>query len=143
MSLSKSQYIRGLQCQKSFWLNKHHPKLKTVSKQRENLFETGYRVGDLAKELFLNGTEIEFDSTDFKGMISKTRELIGNGTEVIYEACFKEDDIFIMVDILVRNGSKWDMYEVKSSTGVKPYYIDDIAIQWYVTNQVINLNRAY
>ena len=143
MSLSKSQYIRGLQCQKSLWLNKHHPELKTVSKQSENLFEAGYQVGDIAKKLFPNGIEIKFNRADFNGMVIKTRELIENGTEVIYEACFKEDGIFVMADILVRNGSMWDMYEVKASTGVKSYYIDDIAIQWHVANRVIKLNRTY
>ncbi|MCK5536220.1 MAG: hypothetical protein KAI79_05290, partial [Bacteroidales bacterium] len=126
MALSKSQYIRGLQCQKSLWLNKYNPELKSISKQSENLFETGYRVGDLAKDLFPNGTEVVFDNNDFKGMLNKTKELMENGTEVIYEACFKKDGTFVMVDILVRNGSMWDMYEVKASTTVKAYYIDDI-----------------
>ena len=37
------------------------------------LFETGYEVGDLAKELFAGGVEIEFDSSDFDGMIKQTK----------------------------------------------------------------------
>ena len=73
MTLSKSQYIRGLQCHKSLWLYKHKPELRdTPDNQTQSSFEKGYDVGDLAKELFPNGTEIEFDNNNFDGMITKT-----------------------------------------------------------------------
>ena len=144
MTLSKSQYIRGLQCHKSLWLHKNKPELKdTPNSQSESLFNTGHNVGELACKLFPNGTEIKFDSSNFDGMIQKTKELISNDCEVIYEATFKEDGIFAMADILVKNGDAWDIYEVKASTGVKDYYLNDTAIQWYSISQAINLNRAY
>jgi hypothetical protein len=144
MTLSKSQYIRGLQCHKSLWLYKHEPELRDIpDTQTESKFEVGYQVGDLAKELFPNGVEIEFDSANFKGMIEKTKELIDNGCEVIYEATFKEDGIFAMADILVKNGKSWNIYEVKASTHTKEYHINDTAIQWYTLSKAINLNRAF
>ncbi len=60
MTLSKSQYIRGLQCLKSLWLYKHRPKLRAEPKEEtEALFATGYRVGDLAKALFPGGMEMD------------------------------------------------------------------------------------
>ena len=52
MTLSKSQYIRGLQCHKSLWLYKNN--------QIESAFNTVYDVEELAKALFPNGVEIEF-----------------------------------------------------------------------------------
>ncbi|BAF73238.1 DUF2779 domain-containing protein [Sulfurovum sp. NBC37-1] len=144
MTLSKSQYIRGLQCYKSLWLYKHQPELRQKPDvQTESLFETGCEVGDLAKELFPNGIEITFNSDNFNGMIAKTKELIESGAEVIYEATFMEDGIFAMADILVRNGNIWDIYEVKASTYVKEYYLDDISIQWYTITKVLDLGRAY
>ncbi len=144
MTLSKSQYIRGLQCHKSLWLYKNRPELRdTPDYAQESLFNTGHSVGELAKELFPNGVEIEFDADNFNGMISKTKELISNGTEVIYEATFREDGIFAMADIVVKNGDAWDMYEVKASTEVKEYHIDDTSIQWYALSKAIKLNRAY
>jgi len=86
MTLSKSQYIRGLQCHKSLWLYKNRPELRDVPDYaQESLFDTGYSVGKLARELFPNGEEIVFDADNFNGMIAKTKELIANGTEVIYE----------------------------------------------------------
>jgi hypothetical protein len=144
MTLSKSQYIRGLQCHKSLWLYKNRQDLRdTADNQTESNFEKGYQVGELSKELFPNGVEIEFNSSNFKGMLEKTKELIANGTEVIYEATFSEDGIFAMADILVKNGNAWDIYEVKASTSTKNYHINDISIQWYSLSKAIKLNRAF
>jgi len=144
MTLSKSQYIRGLQCHKSLWLYKNNPELRDKENQaQESLFNIGYDVGELAKQLFADGVEIEFDSSDFDAMIKKTKELLKNGTEVIYEAAFKENGIFAMADILVKNGDAWDIYEVKASTHVKEYHINDTSIQWYALSNAIKLNRAY
>lgn len=144
MTLSKSQYIRGLQCHKSLWLYKHKPELRdALDSQSESNFNIGYQVGEASKELFVNGVEIEFDSSDFNGMIEKTKELIANGTEVIYEATFKENGIFAMADILVKKGDAWDIYEVKASTHVKEYHLNDSAIQWFALSKSIKLNRAY
>lgn len=144
MNLSKSQYIRGLQCHKSLWLYKNKPELRdTPNQAQESLFNTGHDVGELACKLFPNGVEIKFDATNFDGMVSKTKELIDHGTEVIYEATFKENGIFAMADILVKNGDAWDMYEVKASTDVKEYHLNDASIQWYALSNAIELNRAY
>ncbi|RLA66632.1 MAG: DUF2779 domain-containing protein [Epsilonproteobacteria bacterium] len=144
MTLSKSQYIRGLQCHKSLWLYKNNPELRDAADHaQESLFNTGHSVGELAKELFPNGVEVEFDASNFNGMIAKTKELIANGIEVIYEATFSEDGIFVMVDILVKNADAWDMYEVKASTQVKEVHSNDAAIQWYALSKVIKLNHAY
>ena len=144
MTISKSQYIRGLQCHKSLWLYKNNPELRDSTNQaQESLFNTGYDVGELSKQLFPNGVEIEFDSNNFDEMITKTKELIQNGCEVIYEATFKENGIFTMADILVKNGDSWDIYEVKASIGVKEYHLNDTSIQWYSLSNTINLNKAY
>lgn len=144
MHISKSQYIRGLQCHKSLWLLKNRPELREEpDRAQESLFNTGYSVGEAAKELFSGGVEIEFDAENFKGMLDKTKELIENGTEVIYEASFSVDGIFVMIDLLVKRGDVWDMYEVKASTEVKQYQLNDASIQWHVVSRVIPLDKAY
>ena len=144
MTLSKSQYIRALQCYKSLWLYKNKPQLRDIPDEaQQSLFNTGYQVGDLAKELFPNGIEIEFNSDNFDEMIQKTKKLIDSGCEIIYEATFKENNIFVMADILVKNGDSWDIYEVKASTSVKDYHLNDAAIQWYAISKVLKLNRIY
>jgi hypothetical protein len=142
--LSKSQYVRGLQCHKSLWLYKHRPDLRAQSDaQNESLFDTGYTVGALAQKLFPGGMEIEYTPDDFSGMAHRTKALIDSGVVVIYEATFRERGIYAMADILVRTPAGWEMYEVKASTGVKPYHLDDAAIQWYALSNALPLNKAY
>ncbi len=144
MTLSKSQYIKGLQCHKALWLQKHKPELKNQpDAQTESLFKSGDSVGELACGLFPDGVEVEFRADDFEGMIERTKELIDGGEEIIYEATFRENGIFAMADILVKNGSSWDMYEVKSSTHVKEYHLNDASIQWFALSDAIRLNRAF
>ncbi|MBR6952981.1 MAG: hypothetical protein IKH66_04140 [Campylobacter sp.] len=85
--LSKSQYIRGLQCQKSLWLYKFKPQLQNQMQDDER-FQTGMDVGKLAQKLFGGGVEIEFNPSDFGSMTKKTNELLQNDTKIIYEATF-------------------------------------------------------
>ena len=144
MQLSKSQYVRGLQCHKALWLYKHKREVMTpTSPRQEFVFANGHRVGKLAQGLFPGGTEIEHDPQNFDGMIEKTRSLIGRGANVIYEATFKSRNVLIMADILVRNANAWDLYEVKASTGVKPQHKPDAAIQWHVIRDHLPLGKAH
>ena len=144
MQLSKSQYIRGLQCHKALWLYQHKREVMTpLSSQKEYIFENGHRVGKLAQGLFPGGTEIEHDPQNVDSMIEQTRALIDQGANVIYEATFKSRNVLIRADIFVRNGDVWDLYEVKASTGVKPHHKPDAAIQWYVIQDHLPLGKAH
>ena len=136
MPLSKSLYIRGLQCEKSLWLKKKKPEvLQAPGENAQAVFDTGTSVGELACELFSSGERIEF-SGDFDAQIAKTKELIKRGTKVIYEATFCFDGVLVMVDILRIGVDGLIINEVKSSTSVKDVYIDDAAIQYYVLSSL-------
>ena len=144
MTLSKSQYIKGLQCHKYLWLYKHRPELREAADEaQESLFAAGIGIGELAQDLFPGGVEIVFEENNFSGMLEKTKRLIESGTDIIYEATFSEGGVFAMTDILVRNGDAWDMYEVKGSTKVKSVHVDDASVQWFSLSSVIRLNRAF
>jgi len=131
--LSKSLFIRGLQCHKSLYLHKYRPELKDeVSEQQEASFQMGRDVGIYALNLFPNGVEIPFDDVTLSDQLSRTRKEIEEGTEVIYEAAFSFDNIFVKVDILRKHEGKWEIYEVKNSTSVKDHHYNDVAVQYYV-----------
>jgi len=133
--LSKSLFIRGLQCHKSLYLHKYHPELRNeVSEEKEALFQTGFEVGKYAQQLFPGGIEIPYDENSYDAQIQKTQDEIRKGTKTIYEAAFNYDDIFVKVDILHKDHEGWKIFEVKSLTELKPVYIDDAAIQYYVLN---------
>ena len=136
MALSKSLYIRGLQCEKSLWLKKKKPEvLQAPDDGAQAIFDTGTSVGELACELFSGGERIEYTG-DFGSQMAKTKELIQHGAKVIYEATFCFDGILVMVDILCIGKDGLIINEVKSSTSVKEVYIDDASIQYYVISSL-------
>lgn len=143
--LSKSKLLRLNQCPKSLWMHTHQPELRSVSPQQQMVFDTGNEVGALAQQLFPHGINIqEKCGRDLYAAQETTRQLIDQGAEIIYEATFKAENVLVMVDILVKNGHAYDVYEVKSSTKPKPVNEQDAAIQFWVLQQCgIPINKVY
>jgi hypothetical protein len=153
--LSKSTYIRGLQCQKSLYLNKHRPFLRDkLSAEQLARFRRGTNVGVLARDLFPGGIDMSPKSPSQyqKRVIDTLNALQDPFVNVIYEAVFQYDDVLIMLDVLVRNNARWEAYEVKSSLALSPTYYADAALQYYVIAgagieladfSIIYVNRDY
>ncbi|SEQ02950.1 protein of unknown function [Hyunsoonleella jejuensis] len=140
--LSKSTFIRGLQCEKSLYLYKHDYNLRDeISPKQQAIFDQGNKVGLLAQELFPNGVDAS-SSSHFKMQESvfKTDEFIKRGESIIYEATFQFNGVLGALDILVKEADGWKAYEVKSSTSVSDTYIYDAAIQYYtIVNSGVDL----
>jgi len=131
--LSKSLFVRGVRCHKSLYLQKYRPELKDeVSQETESLFETGFKIGDLAQELFPGGVIVPYEGLSHKEQIKITADLIVQGCKTIYEATFFYNGVFIKADILHQGDNGWDLYEVKASTEVKDYHYHDASVQYYV-----------
>jgi len=65
--LSKSTFIRGLQCEKSLYLYKHHYRLKDPTPSSlQAVFDQGTNIGLLAQELFPYGADASPVSTFFQ-----------------------------------------------------------------------------
>ncbi len=152
--LSKSTYIRGLQCEKSIYLNKYHPELKdAIPASRERVFTTGHEVGALAQQLFPGGIDCGFEVTrSGQKSAELTANAIEEGKDVIYEAAFQHEGVLVIADIMTKDENKWKVFEVKSSTKVAEYHINDTGVQYYVMNKcrieiedisIIHLNNQY
>ena len=143
--LSKTLYIRGLQCHKSLYLDRHQPELRAEpTPELEALWASGHEVGDFAHMLFPGGVVVPFEGLTKDEQLAKTREEIDRGTKAIYEATFSHDGVFVKADIIVRNRGYWDLYEVKSSTSVKEHYWDDVAVQYHVlSGSGLPIHKAY
>jgi len=121
---------------KSLFLNIYHPELRDeISEEQQAIFDKGHLVGRTAQELFPEGIDAsEGKHIEVKRSLEYTKELIGKGTDVIYEAAFEYDGVLCYMDILVKENGKWKAYEVKGSTGLKDYYLHDASLQYYVIN---------
>ena len=143
MNLSKSKYVRGLQCPKMLWMDKYKPEMAEQNPALEGIFATGNEVGDLARRYFGEYDLVDFD-LGIDSMLRQTQEFINNGSKNIAEASFYVDNLFCSVDILHKNPYGWDIVEVKSSTAVHDVYLDDMAFQLYVLNKAgLNITGIY
>lgn len=140
--LSKSTFIKGLQCEKALYLYKNNYNLRDeISPQLQAIFSQGTNVGELAQDLFPGGVDASPSSYfNLQESVFKTKEFIENGEQIIYEATFQFNGVIAALDILVKDEEGWKAYEVKSSTSVSDTYIFDAAIQYYtITNSGIDL----
>ena len=126
--LSKTNFLRGLQCYKFLWTVVHEPKsIPPPDAVTQFTFDQGHEVGELAKKLFPMG--IDIPTGDFSANIRITRENMLAGRP-LFEAGIMAGNIFCRPDILDPVGAgEWDIIEVKSSTGVKDINIWDVAFQ--------------
>ena len=133
--LSKSTYIKGLQCEKALYMQKKHPYLRDkLSIEQRAKFQRGTDVGVLAHEVFPDGIDMSPASpSQFPKKAQETWENLSNPeVKVMYEAVFQYNDTLIMLDILLRDGDKWLAVEVKSSLRLSDTYYNDAALQYYV-----------
>ncbi len=153
--LSKSTYIKGVQCIKALYLFKNCPFLRDkLSLEKIAKFRRGTDVGILAQQHFPGGVNMTPKSPAlFDKMVKETMENISNpDVNVMYEAVFQYDDTLIMLDIIVRDGDNWRAIEVKSSLSLSPTYYKDAALQYYVLKgsgvpvsdiQLMYINKDY
>lgn len=133
--LSKSTYIKGLQCEKALYMQKKHPYLRDkLSIEQRAKFQRGTDVGVLAHEVFPGGIDMSPNSpSQFPKKVAETWQSLSNpNVKVMYEAVFQYNDTLIMLDMLVRDGDKWLAVEVKSSMKLSDTYYNDAALQYYV-----------
>lgn len=153
LSLSKSLFIRGLQCHKSLYLDRYHPELKDeVTEAQSRLFEVGSEVGLLARDLFPGGIEIPYEGYTLQEQIERTAAAMREGTVTIYEAAFEYNGLFMKADILNKGPRGWDLFEVKATSEVKDVHVHDVAYQYHVLTgagvdvlsaNVVHLNNQY
>ena len=148
LHLSKSQYLRGVQCHKRLWLYKYRRELlDEPTPSQLARFQAGNEVGELTLELFKCKEKIAFSEGDFGAKIERTKELMKSGAHSIAEATFSHNGVLVMVDILQITADGLIINEVKSSTGLKSVYIDDLAVQYFVLSgagyKVIGANLVH
>lgn len=137
-TLSKSRLLAYRQCAKRLWLEIHQPALKADSADAQARFDQGHEVGELARSLYdpqKTGSTLDPYTEGWDQAFARTQALLALSAP-IFEASFSAHGALSLADVLLPvksgQGTLWRMVEVKSSTGVKDYHRDDIAVQTYV-----------
>ncbi len=133
MPISKTDFVRGLQCEKMLWLDAHAPELKIIPPEVQAKLDAGNDFGDKAMRIFGDYVETTTFREDgrphFAAMIEKTRQLIEQGTPVICEASFTWYGNFCAADILRKTEKGYALYEVKNTWHVREEFIKDLGFQ--------------
>lgn len=148
--LTKSKYLRGLESDAYLWKSVHEPdSLPDPDLQTQDIFDQGHAVGELAKQLFNDG--LDLDNMDFMANVHATRDAI-KAEKTIFEAGVMVDRLYARVDVLKKLSEGWELIEVKASTKAKEYHCKDLAFQKHVLEKigldivkisVVHINRDY
>ena len=149
MALTKTSFMRGMQCPKMLWLDKHKPSLKVIPPEIQAKLDAGNDFGDLAMGMFgpfeemtvyRPGTTIP----DKKVMLANTQDALERGVEVICEAAFSNYNNYCAADILRKTDTGYDLYEVKNSPEVAEQHIKDAGFQYYIISRCkVKIGRVF
>jgi len=137
-NLSKSKILAFRQCPKRLWLEIHKPELRDDTGS-EMAFQIGHQVGDIARTIYDpagRGVLIDIDALGHGEALARSAVLLRDGLTPVFEAGMAAGGALAYADVMLpdlKDGTlAWKMIEVKSSTGVKDYHRDDIAVQSHI-----------
>lgn len=142
--LTKSKYIRGLQCDRALWLDVYNPKLARYTAEQMRRFDRGREFEYAFKDTFPNGIDISTElkrNTDAYPIL--TAQLLNQEEEVnLFEAGFLYNDVLVLADVVHRRpDGTLDVYEVKSGSALSETYKRDAALQHYVIAHRWEVNK--
>jgi hypothetical protein len=136
MPISKTDFVRGLQCEKMLWLDAHAPELKIIPPEIQEKLDAGNAFGDVAMGIFGDYTETTTFRDDgrlhYAAMIAKTQELLAANTPVICEGSFSWYGNFCAADILRKEENGYTMYEVKNTFYARDAFLTDLGFQAFI-----------
>lgn len=122
--LTKSRFKLAIECEtKLFYTNKKqiYADQSLDDPFLKNLAQGGFQVGELAKYYFIDGninSEITIERLDYNGSLLETQKRIDEGVNIIAEAAFRFENLFIRTDIfqISKENKTINLYEVKAKS---------------------------
>jgi predicted RecB family nuclease len=122
--INKKQFLDTLFCPTLGWQLKHGPLEDPQSPSEQLRIDQGLEIHNRARSLFPEGVMV---SSDNISSAQKTQQLLSNpATTVIFEATFIWESFIAKADILIKNGAKWRLIEVKSDANDDKKLVDDL-----------------
>jgi len=114
--LTKSRFVMAMDCPTKLFYTGKREYLNQSNDDPflDSLAEGGFQVGALAREYFPDGILIE--TMNYDTALQKTAELLKRDKVTIFEAAIKHQNLFIRVDVLVKDGNHFDLIEVKAKS---------------------------
>ena len=137
MGITKTDFMRGMQCRKMLWLDRHKPGLRVIPPEVQARLDAGNDFGDRAMAMFGPYEEMTVyrpgtTVPDKRKMLENTKNALLRKVPVICEAAFSDYNNYCAADILRRTETGYDLYEVKNAAEVKEQFIKDAGFQYYI-----------
>lgn len=140
--LSKSEFVRGLDCERRVWLDRYRLDLKpALGLAARDRMETGRLIGKLAHARYPGGVFVTSPTKEHGEAALSTLAHIEEGKDCLFEATFIADGRLARVDVMCRgNAGGWIIDEVKSSSVKEPEKLDgdkvrDLAFQVFTATK--------
>ena len=149
MAITKTDFMRGMQCPKMLWLDKHKPQFKVIPPETQAILDAGNDFGDRAMGIFGPYAEMTVyrpgtHYPDKEAMLRRTQEHLEVGTPVICEAAFSNYNNYCAVDILRKTAAGYDIYEVKNVRELTETLVRDVSFQYYILKRCkVNVGRVF
>ena len=137
--LSKSNLTAFRQCPKRLWLEAYRRNDVANAPDAKRRMAEGDKIGEIARVLSNpngDGRLIDIKAQGVDEAIRTTADILTD-RQPVFEAGFEANGARCFVDILLPSGNdddpEWRIVEVKSSTKLKPYHLEDASIQAYIT----------
>ena len=114
--LTKSRFNLAMECPTKLYYNgkDEYANQKIEDAFLLSLAEGGFQVGELAKQYFPNGHHIK--TLDYDEALCQTDELLKQDKVIIYEAAISYENLYVRVDILIKNNKQIELVEVKAKS---------------------------
>jgi hypothetical protein len=151
-ALNESRYTTYNLCHRLLWLKVNTPDDAKSYVLEEPSNGQSVNVGDIARKLFGDIKEAHAEKSDggadFPAMENQTRQWMNEGAENICKASFMYKGNYCTVDILRKNGDRWDIYKVQPEFAegeTNPeVFAPSLAYQkWVLTQCGVKVGYAY
>lgn len=115
--LTKSRFKIAIECPtKLFYTGKRQEYADTMAENGflAMLAEGGHQVGALAKLRYPDGFEIH--EKDHAAAEARTRDHLARDHVVLFEPAIRFGNLFIRIDVLIKNGNDFELIEVKAKS---------------------------
>lgn len=114
--LTKSRFKTGLECPTKLFFSarSEYGNKKDQDEFLKALADSGFQVGELAKLYHPGGVQV--DTLDYKSAVDKTNDLLSQDHVTIFEAAIQNENRFVRVDILRKEGRRLHLIEVKAKS---------------------------
>lgn len=130
MKLTKSLFIQYLDSPLHMWLSfRGEVQPLPLSEYDQHVVEQGYQVEALAKEFLRQKVASEYPQ----------------GTTLTFESVLTDGNYESRIDALVHDTvhDTYDLYEIKSSTGVHSSHKYDVTFQYLIAKNTLPVNKVY